>query len=604
MSDLDHFVGVDFHRFKAFKSFTLDLRHFNILVGPNNAGKSTVLAAFRMLAHGMRRAESRKADFLQGPRGMAHGHSIDLSQISVAEENLFYDYDDDEPAWVRFRLASGNMLTLYFPEHRVCRLIPNAQGRSCASPATFKAQFRCPIGFVPILGPVEQLEELNERETARRALFNYRAARNFRNTWYHFPEAFDELRNLVLRTWPGMDVNLPEVNRTHDKPRLELWCPESRRPREIAWAGFGFQVWCQMLTHIIRWKKSSIFLIDEPDIYLHSDLQRQLLGILKALGPDIMLATHSTEIVTESDTEDIVLVDKRRSRSRRLRRPDQLGDVFKLLGSNMNPVLTQLAKTRRVLFVEGEDFQFIGRFARRLGFERVANRADFAVVRAEGFNPERVRNLKTGMEETLGVKVGAAVIFDSDYRSRAECNQFETDFRKHCELVVVHSRKEIENFLLVPTAIDRAAQNKLTVRSRRDGVEAVFFPVALEALDRFSLEKRAHVFGQRLSEAKRFDRETRGGQHEATINEKTLTELEKSWEDAEVRLGLIGGKEAFSYVAGEIQRQLGVSITAASVIDAMRLEEVPPEMIELIQRIDAFSRNEVPTDDADTLIQA
>ena len=69
-------------------------------------------------------------------------------------------------------------------------------------------------------------------------------------------------------------------------------------------------------------------------------------------------------------------------------------------------------------------------------------------------------------------------------------------------------------------------------------------------------------------------------------------------------VGIIGGKEAFSYVAGEIQRQLGVSITAASVIDAMRLEEVPPEMIELIQRIDAFSRNEVPTDDADTLIQA
>ena len=179
MTDLDHFVGVDFHRFKAFRTFTLDLRRFNVLVGPNNAGKSTILAAFRMLAHAMRRAESKKGELMNGPNGMTLGHKVDLSQISVAEENLFYDYDDDEAAWVRFRLASGNQLTLYFPEQGTCRLIPDAQGKPCGSPSIFKSLFRCPIGFVPILGPVEQLEELNEKETARRALFNYRAARNF-----------------------------------------------------------------------------------------------------------------------------------------------------------------------------------------------------------------------------------------------------------------------------------------------------------------------------------------------------------------------------------------------------------------------------------------
>jgi predicted ATP-dependent endonuclease of OLD family len=38
------------HRFKAFSTFALHLRHFNILVGPNKSGKSTILAAFRILA--------------------------------------------------------------------------------------------------------------------------------------------------------------------------------------------------------------------------------------------------------------------------------------------------------------------------------------------------------------------------------------------------------------------------------------------------------------------------------------------------------------------------------------------------------------------------
>ena len=42
-----------------FKTFVLNLRHFNILVGPNNAGKSTILAAFRILAAAIRKASTR-----------------------------------------------------------------------------------------------------------------------------------------------------------------------------------------------------------------------------------------------------------------------------------------------------------------------------------------------------------------------------------------------------------------------------------------------------------------------------------------------------------------------------------------------------------------
>lgn len=588
--DRDHFVSVEFHRFKAFKSFKLDLRRFNVLVGPNNAGKSTVLAAFRMLAHAMRRAESKKAELLNGPNGMAPGHPVDLTQISVAEENLFYDYDAEQPAWIKFWLSSGNTLTLHFPDHGTCRLFPDAQGSPCNSPKTFKAQFRCPIGFVPILGPVEQVEELNEKETARRALFNYRAARNFRNTWYHFPDQFEKLRELVQSTWVGMDVSLPEVNRTHQHARLEMWCPEARKPREIAWSGFGFQVWCQMLSHVVRSSEASIFLIDEPDIYLHSDLQRQLVSILRQLGPDVVIATHSTEIVSEAETEDIVLVDKRRGRSRRLRRPDQLGEVFRSLGSSMNPVITQIAKTKRVLFVEGDDFRVISRFARKLGFPRVANQSDFAVVRSEGFNPERIRNLIAGMKETLGVDVSAAAIMDSDYRPVGQCEEVESELRKVCSYVAVLRRKEIENFLLVPSAMDRAIANSLAERRRRSGAAAEPSPLAQEALDGFVSAQKGYVLAQRLDFAKRWDREHGRGTHEAAINERTIADLESLWSEPSARYLFVGGKAALSYVAATAKERLEASLTANSVIDAMRVDEIPDEMIRIIKDLDAFSQ--------------
>jgi energy-coupling factor transporter ATP-binding protein EcfA2 len=458
MLDFHRFVRVDFRRFKAFAQFTLHVRHFNVLVGPNNTGKSTILAAFRILAAAIRRASARRPEVVRGPNGRTLGYPVELSSISVAKENIFHDYDDSEPATVTFTLSNRNILLLYFPEPGSCYLLADAHGRKIDSPATFRNQFNCPIGFVPILGPVEHNELLFEKEAARLALLNYRAARNFRNIWYHYPDKFPEFREALRRTWPGMDIEPPQVDYSHDRPRLHMFCPEDRIPREIFWAGFGFQVWCQMLTHIVQSQAAALFLIDEPDIYLHSDLQRQLIGLLRPLGPDIIIATHSTEIIIEAEVDDLVLVNKQRRMARRIHHPSQVQEVFVALGSNLNPVLTQLAKTRRVVFVEGKDFQILGKFARKLGFDTVANRRYFAVVPVDGFNPDRIRTMRTGMETTLGTTIRAAAVLDRDYRSDSECESLSAECRKFCDYVTILKRKEIENFLLVPGAMDRAAE--------------------------------------------------------------------------------------------------------------------------------------------------
>ena len=261
-----------------------------------------------------------------------------------------------------------------------------------------------------------------------------------------------------------MDIQPPEIDTTHGRARLHMFCPEDRIPREIFWAGFGFQVWCQMLTHLIQSSETSLFMIDEPDIYLHSDLQRQLLNLLRDLGPDILIATHSTEIITEAETDDILLVDKRRRAARRIWHPSELQQVFATLGSNLNPILTQLVKTRRVIFVEGKDFQILGRFARKLGFDNVGSRSEFAVVPIEGFNPDRIRSLKSGIETALGGRVLAAAVLDRDYRSEGERRAISDACRGFCDYVTIYERKEIENFVLVPEAIDRAATRRLADR--------------------------------------------------------------------------------------------------------------------------------------------
>ena len=129
VSQTHQFTRVEFSRFKAFKTFSIELKHFNVLVGPNNAGKSTILTAFRILAAALRKATTKTAEAVRGPNGSVLGHAIDIRSISVAEENIFYNYDESEPATVTFRLSNKNSLTLYFPEVGHCLLLPDAHGK-------------------------------------------------------------------------------------------------------------------------------------------------------------------------------------------------------------------------------------------------------------------------------------------------------------------------------------------------------------------------------------------------------------------------------------------------------------------------------------------
>jgi predicted ATPase len=179
-------------------------------------------------------------------------------------------------------------------------------------------------------------ETFSRKEAARQALLSHRASRNFRNIWWHYPDDFEECRELVRETWPGMDMERPELY--YDGPQiLRIFRPEQRFPREIYWAGFGFQVWCQMLTYVVRCRNDSIFLIDEPDIYLHSDLQRQLVGTLRDLGPDILMATHSAEIIAEADLGDLLTINRRfKSRSE-----SRIQANYKKLLPSLGPISTQ-----------------------------------------------------------------------------------------------------------------------------------------------------------------------------------------------------------------------------------------------------------------------
>lgn len=146
----------------------------------------------------------------------------------------------------------------------------------------------------------------------------------------------------------------------------------------------------------------------------------------------------------------------------------------------------------------------------------------------EGFNPDRVKSVKSGIETTLGGTVATAAILDKDYRSDGERSFIEKSCRAYCDYMTIHGCKEIENFLLVPAAIDRAASRKVAERAKRSGMKMTYSECAAVLLRKFANDRKAYVTAQYLASRRQFERTNSPGLAEASVNEAALLEFDES----------------------------------------------------------------------------
>ena len=579
MHDRLQIHSIDFKNYKAYRQYRVTLDAFNVLVGPNNAGKSTIIGSLRILSEGIKRARSRASDRVDGPDGSeVQGYFIKLEKLPVSTENVFHNYDDSEPATVEFHLSNGNSLTLFFQTTGQCVMVPNAP-RTIRTPTEFKREFNLEVAFVPVLGPVEHNETLHEKDTARNALMSHSASRNFRNIWYHYPDGFEEFRKTVKATWPGMDIQPPELTMRDSKAILCMFCPEHRIPREIFWAGFGFQVWCQMLTFIVQARKASLLIVDEPDIYLHADLQRQLVGILRNIGPDVVVATHSLEMIMEVESHALLHINKKFPEARRIENSGELQHLHSVLGNHLNATLAQLVKTRRVVFFEGENHQLIWKLARVLGKDVVANRSDFALIRVSGMTPGEVRKLAERLETTIGVSLVKVAIFDCKRRTSFEREALLLELRQFCWYAEIQPGVELENLVIAPDALDRAIEARLKEVCRNAATPAQWSGGSAALLDRLSENLKAQTRAAYAS-----------GRAELALDEDQ--EFETLWASVPQRLRIVSGRDILAALNEHLHREYAVSLSTVAIAQHFSREEVWPETVELIEKLHAACMEE------------
>jgi len=563
----------------------------NVMVGPNNSGKSTIISSLRILEVALKKASSKRAELVPLPvGGNGHGHRVPEDQISVSLENVATNYNG-KLSQIEFRLSNRNKLFLYFPEEGGCILHWETTGPSPNTAAKFRTAFPLKIQVVPVLGPLEHEEKLVTEETVKRSLNTHRASRHFRNYWRYFPEGWPEFSAMITSTWPGMVLNEPELYDAIDG-KLTMFVSENRIDREVYWAGFGFQVWCQLLTHISRGDRSSIVVIDEPEIYLHPDVQRQLLGILRNIDAGILVASHSVEIMGEADPDEILLIDKTKRSAARLKDVEGIQLALEALGSTQNVTLAHLARTRKILFVEGlNDYKLIRRFASRIGRDEISSSNEITPFESGGFSSwERVKAFAWGLAQTMEGAISIAAVYDRDYFCPEFIDEMLVELNKELVVSHVHARKEIENYLLNIPVLDRVLEKQIRTRETRSGKKIARTHTISDFLGQITESERPDIQAQYI--AKRQEHLSKSGQDPATVTKETLQWFDGEWADLENRLSILHGKRTIRLLRDMVQQEYSVNLTDFQIIDEFTAEEVPEDMQQLIERICEYQRKE------------
>ena len=262
------FSSVKFKNFKSLKDYTVRLKPINVLVGPNNAGKSAILDAFRAMAAAHKYASRRAQTPISVSGTTVFGYDVPVSNFPISLANIHSDYQTDQETSATFTFDNGNKLQLRFYDNTRCIMTISEASQRTSNTAQFRKQFPLSLYCFPTLGPLEEEEQLLTDDYVRQSQDTRRAHRMFRNIWYRRPDQFPMFQALVEQTWEGMSVSKPELDIRYP-PRLSMFCKEGRIDRELFWAGFGFQVWLQILTHLTSATEANVLVVDEPEIYLH-----------------------------------------------------------------------------------------------------------------------------------------------------------------------------------------------------------------------------------------------------------------------------------------------------------------------------------------------
>ncbi|PWT79779.1 MAG: ATP-dependent endonuclease, partial [Acidobacteria bacterium] len=337
--------------------------------------------------------------------------------LDINLQSIFYGYGDP-PARIRATFFSGEVVEVRIDENEIV----GSCDRTAAKHSLASRLAR--VSISPQVAPVQREERLLTPDYVKSALSSSLAPSHFRNQLYIFPDFFKRFKEVASETWPGLRIRELRADGAAPKTILSLLVEDFHFPAEIAWMGHGLQMWLQTMWFLTRAADHETVILDEPDVYMHADLQRRLVRYIRAGHKQVVIATHSSEIMAEVTPENILVIDRSRSSSKFASSLPIVQKVLSGVGSIHNLQLSRLWNAHRFLMVEGDDIGLLKSLQNsllpksKIPIDTVPSRS----IGGWGGWPYAVGS-EMFLENAAGEGIVTYCILDSDYHTQQEVDE-------------------------------------------------------------------------------------------------------------------------------------------------------------------------------------
>lgn len=565
--------------YRGFDSHSLPLRQFTIAVGQNNAGKSTLVEALRLIAIVTERY--RSLAYRQPPawadlpmRDIGVSPSLEGAEINFA--TLYHRYGDP-PAKVNATFSGGESLAISLGGNQSIHAVIRDAGGDVIRTKTHAAQIRLPlVAAMPQVSPVLSDESLLTEDYVRRSLGSPLASRHFRNQLRVFDQFFAEFRSIAEENWRQLQIRSLDLEQGSASSRLSLQIRNQDFVGELGLMGHGLQMWLQVIWFLTRSRQAHSVILDEPDVYMHPDLQRRLVRFLRARFQQIVITTHSIEIMSEVDADQILVVDRSRPRSGFAGTMDAVQAVLSGIGSAHNIHLARLWASRRLLLLEGKDLRVLEQ-VHRLLFPDADSLQVIPTVPIGGWSGWNYAiGSSMAFKNAMGQQITTYCVLDSDFHTPDEISERMAEAATRGLELHIWSRKEIESYLLVPVAIARVIASRATKGSVPSEV------VVKEKAVAFADARADEIQDNVATEF--FHRDRRSGMQAANRRARAWLKARRD-RDGHL-IGTANAKDLFSDLSGWAQAEFGASFGSTSVLRELRSDEVPEELGKVVSAIE------------------
>ncbi|MDR3246912.1 MAG: AAA family ATPase [Prevotellaceae bacterium] len=463
--------------FKKMKEETFLFSNFDLIVGTNNSGKSTILQALAIWQFCVEQFRLARKKGINGIQIVLPN----FTALPVPEFNLLWTdktdrkYEDDLK-----HPGKKNQLYIYITidvywktdsgeEKNFCvRLSYQSPQSVYARPLNGWSEFTSfdqpgempSIVYVPPFSGLEPHERWLAEANVRQNVGKAQPGSVLRNLLYRVVNRegvaikdnpdWAQIKSCVEK-WFGIELLPPEFD-PESSTEIVVEYRQNKKTFDVISGGSGFHQILTLLAFLFGYNRATTILFDEPDAHLHVNLQRQIISYLKEnTQMQFLIATHSEEFIGRVEFSSILSILS--GKPTRVQSGHAVISALNII-NNMDIVRTH--DSPYILYLEGKDDErILSAWANTLN--QTESYQKFYPCFLGGSTKKEMSTKADKHYEALKQIVPnlkRAILLDYDSEQTA-INPPENQ-----PVLNEWKRKNIDNYLLVPEAWKRAVQKE------------------------------------------------------------------------------------------------------------------------------------------------